>query len=337
MALRGNFSQSFLRSKDLLSYSEISHDKEGNNVLQNRVLAEALARDGDGNLIRNKVNIAKILNKYGVLYRMVFNAMNMDQYTYDEVQEALDHLSEYINDLGVSGIVEFHAADKTQNSDHIHFWISSEDTIIYNKIAQEMVAMGYSNKEDIYIQKYEDNKKLDEEEYVHDEDTTLRERFSIKPMGMEAGETLDSINEMLSIDDEHEEAEILERDDMLEKEVLPTSEPTPGILSSLSEKYNSILDNISNLFKKVVGMKKTIQNENEANVSVVQKMEKLNDSEDKPFWNKFRDEATKSFDEHLDSFKKKSSITEDCSLPKTNETNNILSRIEELREEMNRK
>jgi hypothetical protein len=337
MALRGNLSQSFLRSKDLLSFSEISHDKEGNNVLKSKVLEEALARDNDGKLIRNKVNIAKILNKYGVLYRMVFNAMNMDQYTYDEIQNALDHLSEYINDFGVSGIVEFHAADKTQNSDHIHFWISSEDKIIYNKIAQEMVAMGYSNEEDIYIQKYENNEKLDEIEYVHSEDTTLRERFSIKPMGMEAGETLDSINEMLSIDYNKQEVETLKRDDVLEKEVLHKSEPTPRILSSLHEKYNSILDNISNLFKKVVAVKKTIQNENEVDVSVVQKMEKSNDSEEKLFGNKFRDKATKSFDEHLEFFKKKSSITEDCTLPKTNETNSILSRIEELREEMNRK
>ena len=295
MALRGTFSQSFLRSKELLSFSEISHDKDGNNVLKNRILAEALARNGDGKFIRNKVNIAKILTKYGVLYRMVFNAMNMDQYTYDEVQEALDHLSEYINDLGVSGIVEFHAADKTQNSDHIHFWISSEDTIIYNKIAHEMVTMGYSNEEDIYIQKYEDNKKLDEIDYVRDENRTIQERFSLKPMGMEAGKTLDSINEMLSIDD------------ILEKEAFHTSEPTSGILSSLSSKYNSILDNISNLFKKIIGIKKTIKNE---------------------------EEATKNFNEHLDSFKKKSSITEDCTLPKTNKTNSILSRIEELREEM---
>ena len=265
MALRGNFSQSFLRSKDLLSYSEISHDREGNNILGNKILKEALARDAYGQLIRNKLNIAKILNKYGVLYRMVFNAMNMDQYTYNEVQEALEHLSEYINDLGVSGIVEFHAADKTQNSDHIHFWISSEDTIIYNKIAQEMVAMGYSNKEDIYIQKYEDNKKLDEIEYVHNEDTPLRERFSIKPMEME--------------------------------ENFYKSESTSEVLSYLREKYNSILDKISNLFK--------------VDVSMVQEIEKPND---------------------LDSFKKKPSITEECTLPKTNVTNSILSRIEELRE-----
>jgi hypothetical protein len=134
MALRGNFSQSFLRSKNLLSYSEISHDKEGNNVIKSKILEEALARDEEGKFIRNKVNIANVLNRYGVLCRMVFNAMNMDQYTYSEVKDALDHLSDYINDFGVSGIVEFHAADKTQNSDHIHFWISSEDKIIYNKI-----------------------------------------------------------------------------------------------------------------------------------------------------------------------------------------------------------
>lgn len=331
MALRGNFSQSFLRSKELLSFSEISHDKEGNNVLKNKVLAGALARDGTGKLIRNKVNIAKILNKYGVLYRMVFNAMNMDQYTYDEVQEALDHLSDYINDLGVSGIVEFHAADKTQNSDHIHFWISSEDTIIYNQIAKEMVAMGYSNEEDIYIQKYEDNEKLDETEYVHDEDTTLAKRFSLKPMGMEAGETLDSINKMLSIDNDDEQgAEIVKHEYMAEKEDYEEVKPTLGILSSLREKYHSILDNISNLFKKVVSVKGKGKDT---------PIDKVSDRlvDDKSFWNKFRDEATKDFNEHLESFTKKTSITKACTLPNTEETSSILSRIEELREQMSRK
>ena len=330
MALRGNFSQSFLRSKELLSFSEISHDKEGNNVLKNKVLAGALARDDNGQLIRNKVNIAKILNKYGVLYRMVFNAMNMEQYTYDEVQEALNHLSEYINDLGVSGIVEFHAADKTQNSDHIHFWISSEDRIIYNQIAQEMVAMGYSNKEDIYIQKYEDNEKLDETEYVHGEDTSLRERFSLKPMGMEAGETLDSINEMLAIDEDKQESESLNHDTVLEKEDSDEIKSTSRILSSLRKKYNSIVDNISNLFNKVVRVK-----EPKTDTSIDGVNEHVD--EDKPFWNKFRDDARISFNEHLESFNKKTSITKDCSLPKTEETNSILSRIEELREQMNRK
>ncbi len=279
MALRGSRSQSFLRSKDLLSFSEISHDKEGNNILKNRVLAEALARDANGQFIRNKANIANILNRYGVIYRMVFNAMNMEQYTYNEVQEALDHLSEYINDLGVSGIVEFHASDRTQNSDHIHFWISSEDKIIYNKIAHEMVAMGYSNKEDVYIQKYEDNRRLDESEYVRDEDTTIEERFSIKPMGMEAGETLDSIHKMLDMDNEKQ---------------LDRSEPKLGALSSFRKKYDLILDSICNLFRK----EESVELENKIDVSVVAR---------------------------------------DCSLPRSEETNGILARIEELKGEMNRK
>jgi len=183
MALRGKFSQSFLRSKELVSFSEISYDRKGNNILENKILKEALARDSNGNFIRNKANIANILNKYGIVYRMIFNAMNMEQYTYNEIDEALNHLSEYINDLGVSGIIEFHAADKTQNSDHIHFWISSEEKIIYNKIAQEMVLMGYSNKEDVYIQKYEENRLLDEKEYIshtQESNTILNDDFFLR-------------------------------------------------------------------------------------------------------------------------------------------------------------
>ena len=235
MALRGSFSQSFLRSKELLSYSEISHDKEGNYVLDNEILKEALARDDKGKLIRNKVNIAKILNKYGILYRMIFNAMNMERYTYIEVQEALDHLSWYINDLGVSGIIEFHAADKTQNSDHIHFWISSEEKIIYNKIAQEIVTMGYSNKEDIYIQKYETNEKLDTSDYVNEENMTINQRFSTILIGQEAGETLNSINEMLS----------LEKNEPKDDIILGNT-----LLSTLLTKYHSVINTITGLFQR---------------------------------------------------------------------------------------
>ncbi len=166
MALRGASSKSFLRSKELIAFAEISYDSEGNNILKHGILKEALARDNNGKLIRNKRNIAQILDKYGIKYRMIFNTMNMSEYTYHEIQDALNHLSEYLYDLGVSGIVEFHASDKTQNSDHIHFWINSEDRVIYNKIAQEMIAMGYSNKEDIRIQQFNDNQKREEIEYI---------------------------------------------------------------------------------------------------------------------------------------------------------------------------
>ena len=221
MALRGGSSGSFLRSKDLISFSEIAYDMEGNNIIDKRILAEALARDSSGNFIRQKSNIANILNRYGVLYRMVFNAMNMGQYTYNDVLKAVEHLAEYIHDLGISGIVEFHASDKTQNSDHIHFWINSEDKLIYNKIAQEMVSMGYSNIEDVYIQKYEDNQRLDESEYVNSEDMSIEDRFATKP-----------ILYMEKID---------------------------GIFPSLRKKYNLIIESISELFQRAIPIKKPIE------------------------------------------------------------------------------
>lgn len=219
MARRGSSSYSFLRSKDLIAFSEVSHDKDGNNILKNRVLAEALARDESGKLIRNKSNIANILNRYDIIYRMVFNAMNMEHYSYNEVEKALEHLANYIQDLGVSGIVEFHASDKTQNSDHIHFWISSEDSIIYTKIAQEMVSMGYSNIEDVYIQKYEDNKKLDEHEYSIDKNSTIEERFPTQQKKIESEE----------------------------EKIAP--------LSTIQLRYNLVIENINNIFKKIKTIK----------------------------------------------------------------------------------
>ncbi len=269
MALRGSSSQSFLRSKDLISFSEISYDREGNNIINNRVLAEALARDSSGNFIRQKSNIANILNRYGVVYRMIFNAMNMAHYTYDDIQEALDHLSEYIHDLGISGIVEFHASDKTQNSDHIHFWISSEETLIYNKIAKEMVSMGYSNIEDVYIQKYEDNSKINEWLYVNSEDMSIEKRLTTKTIAQEPIEQIGK-------------EEIIQ-----------------GILPSLREKYNLVVENISKLFKRVVGIEESLKS-----------------------------------DVQSESFKDKPSIVENCTLPKSEEVDSILKRIKELQEGM---
>jgi len=256
MARRGKSSHSFLRSKELIAFSEISYDKEGNYIYDKQILKEALTKDESGNFIRNKANIAKVLNKYGILYRMIFNAMNMDQYTYDEVQEALDYLSEYINDLGVSGIVEFHAADQTQNSDHIHFWISTEDRFIYHKIAQEMVSMGYSNREDVYIQKYETNEPIDEEEYVNAEHTSIEERFSCQsPQG-----------------------------------ITPLEHPT---FPSLQQRYELVTNNINDLLHKI------------HHPQTHQASETLEISEP---------------------------TSMDCSLPKTETTRNILSRISTLKE-----
>jgi len=280
MARRGSSSQSFLRSKELISFSEISHDKDGNNILEKEILKEALARDNNGNFIRNKVNIAKILDRYGILYRMLFNTMNMAHYTYDEVQDAIDYLSDFINDLGVSGIVEFHASDKTQNSDHIHFWISSEDTLIYNKIAQEMVAMGYSNREDVYIQKYEDNNRLDETEYVNSENRTLTDRFSINQEEMRRMDTIDSINEIFHVEDEDKEFS------------------TFKILPTLRDKYNLVIDNISNLFKRS-GDKDDLIIEKE------------------------------SVEENR--------VVKECTLPKTEETNTILLKIKILKEQISKR
>ena len=120
-----------------------------------------------------------------------------------------------------------------------------------------------------------------------DEDTALEDRFSLKPMEIEVGEIVTIAT------DTQQKLELVKN----YNEVKSTSK----ILSSLREKYNLIVDNISNILKKIVRV----------------------------------DEATKNFNEHLKPFNKKTSITKNCTLPKTKETNHVLSRIEELREQMN--
>lgn len=191
-------SKSFLREDSLIAISDITADE--NLELRSDFLTKVFERDKNtGKLIRSKQSIRDLCIQNGVKYRMIFNAMNMRQYNKEDIKEAIEHLSDFINDLGVGGIVEFHAADMTQNSDHLHFWITSEDKNIYNAIANEMVFMGYTNKEDVYIQAYEENKPIPKEELVKDVNTSVKERFIEAPtIGKENTEIIQSIYQMLN-------------------------------------------------------------------------------------------------------------------------------------------
>ena len=245
MALRGSSSQSFLRSKELISFSEIHYDKEGNYIYDMKILKEALARDENGNFIRNKSNIANILNKYGIIYRMIFNTMNMSEYTYNEIQTALNHLSSFINDLGISGIIEFHAADKTQNSDHIHFWINTEDILIYKKIAQEMITMGYSNKEDVYIQKYEDNKKIKKQDYI-DEKIYSSEKINSSYIQERYNLYKSYINENIKYIKELENKNSFTSNSNIDYELIIKNCTLP-----INNNLNNIFNNIKKLYQKI--------------------------------------------------------------------------------------
>ena len=314
MAERGIFSQSFLRETGLIGISEIENDEEGNNVVNQKILQGILSKDPDGKLIRNKANISKIFNKYNVKYRMVFNAMNMSSYTYDEVNEAVHHMADYINEIGVFGIVEFHAADKTQNSDHMHFWINSEDAGVYQKIAREMVSQQYSNIEDVYIQKYESNDIILEEDYVNVEDMSLSERFDSPSIGRETGEYLESLNELL-----------------VDVEDADNIEVKKGVIKSIVESYSDTLDRIKELLSK--DTKKEVPSTKESDSY----NDTLEDNEDTSFWDKFKDEAHTSFDNNLRSFRNsKYKVVRECTL-QDNKAYSILSRIEELKNKLTRK
>ncbi len=313
MAERGIFSQSFLRETGLMAISEIENDEEGNNVVEQKILQGILAKDQEGKLIRNKSNISKIFNKHNVKYRMVFNAMNMSTYTYGEVDEAVHHMADYINEIGVFGIVEFHAADKTQNSDHMHFWINSEDGGVYQKIAREMVSQQYSNIEDVYIQKYESNDIIPEEEYSNVEDMSLAERFDAPSIGRETGEYLESLNELL--------VDVKDADSI---------EAKKGVITSIVESYSDTLDRIKKLLNK--DTEKEVVSTEELDFNHV-----VEDDKDTSFWNKFKDEAHTSFDNHLSSFRNsKYTVVRECTL-QDNKTHSILSRIEELKNKLTRK
>lgn len=153
MATIGANSKSFLRS----SIYEVSEPFDDEDFFKK------LLKKNQYGLIRNKKNILDVTRNKGIQFRMVFNAMNMRNLTKEEISEHLKDIAEELNDLGVSGIVEFHNADGTQNSDHIHLWVSSEDRIIYNRIANYLVDNALSNKEDVYIQKFQTNGKIDDE------------------------------------------------------------------------------------------------------------------------------------------------------------------------------
>ena len=165
----GSNSKSFLRS-DIYEISDIYNDS----------FLEKVMKKNRYGLIRSKKNILDIVMEKGIKYRMVFNAMNMRDYTEEEIKEELKGIRNELYEIGIGGIVEFHNADGTQNSDHIHLWINSNEKNIYNRIGKYMIDNGLSNEEDLHIQKYEVNGKIDNEflymENIKDDEELQEER-----------------------------------------------------------------------------------------------------------------------------------------------------------------
>lgn len=172
----GAQSRSFLRSS-MINYAELAYDNDGNSR-EVPFLKPLLQKNIYGFVLQKKY-ILKICRENGIKYRMVFNAMNMREYSKDEITATIEGVKDELEEIGVAGIVEFHAADKTQNSDHIHLWINSDDAYVYNRIANFLVEQKATNKEDVHIQKYMDNTPIPKEMLFdneeHDENYSTKE------------------------------------------------------------------------------------------------------------------------------------------------------------------
>jgi hypothetical protein len=157
MAKRGAKSNSFLREKNLTIPLVATPSQE--------YLNKILRKDKYGRTILNRQSIISVFDANGIDRHLVFNASNLKYKTLSEaMKEVEEAIKEPLEDAGVFGVIEYHKADETQNSDHLHFWINTDDEYVKHIIRSIIVENEWSYSYDVDIQKYTDGQKIDESE-----------------------------------------------------------------------------------------------------------------------------------------------------------------------------
>ncbi|MFA7434892.1 MAG: hypothetical protein WC006_00820 [Bacilli bacterium] len=108
---------------------------------------------------------------------MIFNVMNLRYANHDDIKNMLIDCKNHLENLGVAGIVEYHPADQTQNSDHVHLWINTEDTDISRNFGNFLVHNGYSNNEDVFIKAMKENIQIEVDEYERLSNISVKEKL----------------------------------------------------------------------------------------------------------------------------------------------------------------
>lgn len=203
MALIGTKSKSFLRNSNYIEYVELYYDKDGENILDNKTLETLLQRDSSGDLIINKKKILATCIESGISHRMIFNTMNLRYKGNEEIKDILKECQNFLDENGVSGIIEFHPADQTLNSDHVHLWINTDSRDFANSFGGFLVSSGYSNKQDVFVREFEKNDIIGIDNYSRMSNTTQDERKQDLNSLSSNSDTLELFNDLKSKIDEY--------------------------------------------------------------------------------------------------------------------------------------
>jgi len=152
MATRGANSKSFLRERDdftvVIGSFVDSYDFE--NVYDMQTVMHQ--KDANGKFVYSKKQIFEITENLGYNKHIVVNAKNLLGMNSYKIQKIINEFKEYLDDLGISGILEFHANDKTQKSFHFHFWTNNDDVYVKNSLIEFVLDNKLADVDNVNIQ-----------------------------------------------------------------------------------------------------------------------------------------------------------------------------------------
>ena len=195
MATRGAKSNSFLRESSLTVPVVPAH--------RWIPLENFLRKDKNGRALYHRAIIKNFFDVREINKHIVLNASNLKYWKLNEVMDFLKkEFREFLEDLGVAGCIEYHKADETQNSDHIHFWITDDSKYIRNKLTGFILDNNICKMSDVNIQKYDAGERIPKEEILDVEEKNLHinEKFikqttAYRFITKKTVETLSSIKE----------------------------------------------------------------------------------------------------------------------------------------------
>jgi hypothetical protein len=172
MATRGSKSNSFLRESSL-TISIVPTQRWDQ-------LKDFLKKDKNGRSVYDRAAIKNFFDVKNIKKHIVLNASNLKYWKLQEVMDFLENdFKEFMEDLGVAGCIEYHKADETQNSDHLHFWITDDSNYIRSMITSFIVDNDICKRNDVNIQKYDALQKIPQEELheVDEENLHVNSKF----------------------------------------------------------------------------------------------------------------------------------------------------------------
>ena len=168
MASLGSSSASFLReSENNDTFMEIVAGVFEN---ENNILTPLLQRKANGELEYPKSIINRTMQKCGINKHLIVNALHLQNYNKEDIKDILFGFKEYLEEYGLTGILEVHPNDTTQNSFHIHYYTNDDSSEVMNLLKSYVIQNGYANEDNVDIQgKYkgfkEQEKSLSKKEY----------------------------------------------------------------------------------------------------------------------------------------------------------------------------